>query len=59
MKLQSLMACGKIIPSTPVHKMHLATRAPQNILKHTDRFAERKYIVWTDEKINSAIWKLV
>ncbi|GFG36679.1 hypothetical protein Cfor_09409 [Coptotermes formosanus] len=40
MKLQSLMACGKIIPSTPVHKMHLATRAPQNILKHTDRFAE-------------------
>jgi hypothetical protein len=44
LKLQNLMAYGKIIPPTPVHKRHLVPKAPLNTLKHTDRFAECKYI---------------
>jgi hypothetical protein len=44
LKLQNLMAYGKIIPPTPVHKRHLILKAPLNTLKQTDRFAERKYI---------------
>jgi hypothetical protein len=41
-KLQSLMACGKIIPPTPVHKTHLAPKANVSTPQHVDRFAECK-----------------
>jgi len=44
LKLQNLMAYGKIIPPTPVHKRHSVPKAPLNTLKQTDRFAECKYI---------------
>jgi hypothetical protein len=44
LKLQNLMAYGKIIPPTPVHKKHMVLKAPLNTLKQTDRFAECKYI---------------
>jgi len=41
LKLQNLMAYGKIIPPTTVHKRHSVPKAP---LKQKDRFAECKYI---------------
>lgn len=44
LKLQNLMAYGKIIPPTPVHKRRMVRKAPLNTLKQTDRFAECKYI---------------
>jgi len=44
LKLQNLMAYGKIIPPTPVHKRHLVPKASLNTLKQKDRYVECKYI---------------
>jgi hypothetical protein len=39
------MAFGKVIPLTPVRKMHLGPKAPLKTPKQIDRFTECKYVI--------------
>jgi hypothetical protein len=43
-KLQSLMAFGKIIPLTPVHKKRSSPKAYPKTPAQADRFTECKYV---------------
>jgi hypothetical protein len=45
-KLQSVMAFGKVIPLTPLHKKHLTPKVPLKTPKQVDRFMECKYVVF-------------